>query len=400
VPDPVGAAHRAVAGLFVLNAVAFANVVPRLPAIKADLDLSNAALGSAVAAMALGALVSGPAAGVLVARFGSARLATACGIGFGLVVPFFGLASSWWALAATFLVLGALDSWMDVSMNAHALRVQRARGRSIINTLHGTWSIGAVVGGVAGTLAAAAGVSVGVQAGVAGAVIVAATLVLRPFLLDGPDDADRVDAGGDGPSADVDLGPGRRAARGRLALLGLVVVLSAVIEDAPQSWGAVFLRDELDTGPGVAGLVFVAFQVSMTASRFLGDRLVERFGAPGLVSVGGLATAAGVGVGLAIGSVPAVVIGFAVAGAGTAALFPVAFHEAGHLPGVSTGQGLAVVAWMGRVGFLVAAPLVGVLGDAASLRAGLVVVPLAGLGVAALARPAFRSPAIVVDPAP
>ena len=394
-PDPVVAAHRAVAGLFVLNAVAFANVVPRLPAIKAELDLSNAALGSAVAAMALGALVSGPAAGVLVARFGSARLATACGIGFGLVVPFFGLASSWWALAATFLVLGTLDSWMDVSMNAHALRVQRAMGRSIINTLHGTWSIGAVVGGVAGALAAAAGVSVAVQAGVAGAVIVAATLLLRPFLLHGPDDADR-----EAPSEEVDAAADRRAARGRLALLGLVVVLSAVIEDAPQSWGAVFLRDELDTGPGVAGLVFVAFQVSMTASRFLGDRLVERFGATALVRVGGLATAAGVGLGLAVGSVPAVVAGFAVAGAGTAALFPVAFHEAGHLPGVSTGQGVAVVAWMGRVGFLVAAPLVGVLGDAASLRAGLVVVPLAGLAVAALARPAFPSPASVVDPAP
>jgi hypothetical protein len=41
-----------------------------------------------------------------------------------------------------------------------------------------------------------------------------------------------------------------------------------------------------------------------------------------------------------------------------------------------------------------------VLGDAASLRAALVVVPLAGLGVAALALPAFRSPAGVVDPAP
>ena len=206
-PDPVGAAHRAVAGLFVLNAVAFANVVPRLPAIKADLDLSNAALGSAVAAMALGALVSGPAAGVLVARFGSARLATACGVGFGLVVPFFGIASSWWALAATFLVLGLLDSWMDVSMNAHALRVQRAMGRSIINTLHGTWSIGAVVGGVAGTVAAAAGVSVGVQVGVAGAVIVAATLVVRPFLLEGPDDADR-----EAPSEEVDAAADRRAA--------------------------------------------------------------------------------------------------------------------------------------------------------------------------------------------
>jgi fucose permease len=315
-------------------------------------------------------------------------------------VPFFGVASSWGALAATFLALGVLDSWMDVSMNAHALRVQRGMGRSIINALHGTWSIGAVVGGVAGTLAAAAGVSVAWQVGVAGALLVVASLAVRPFLLGGRDDADREAAaageeGARGRAAD------RRSARGRLALLGLVVVLSAAIEDAPQSWGAVLLRDELGTGAGVAGLVFVAFQVAMTASRFAGDRLVERFGATSLVRAGGLATAAGVGVGLAVGTVPALVAGFAVAGAGTAALFPVAFHEAGGLPGVSTGHGVAVVAWMGRVGFLLAAPLVGVLGDAASLRAGLVVVPVAGLAVAALARPAFghAAPGRVEDPA-
>jgi MFS family permease len=396
----VTAAHRAVGVLFLLNAVTYANVVPRLPAIKADLGLSNAALGSAVAAMALGALLSGPVAGGLVARFGSARLAVACGVGFGLVVPFFGVASSWGALAATFLVLGALDSWMDVSMNAHALRVQRGIGRSIINALHGTWSIGAVVGGVAGTVAAAAGVAVGTQVAVAGALVVVASLATRPHLLGGPDDADRDllpsdPEGGDGSAP-------RRSARRHLALLGLVVVLSAAIEDAPQSWGAVLLRDELGAGPGVAGLVFVAFQVSMTASRFAGDRLVERFGAASLVRAGGVATAVGVGTGLAAGSVPALVAGFAVAGAGTAALFPVAFHEAGELPGVSTGHGVAVVAWMGRVGFLLAAPLVGVLGDAASLRTGLVVVPLAGLAVAALAVPAFGhgGPGRVVDPAP
>lgn len=388
--DALTTAHRAVAAFFLLNAVAYANIVPRLADIKADLGLSNAALGSAVAAMALGALVSGPVAGLLVTRFGSAGVVAACGIGFGLVVPCFGLASSWAGLAAVFLGLGLLDSLMDVSMNAHALRVQRGLGRSIINALHGMWSIGAVVGGVAGSLAAAAGVSVGAQAAVAGGVVVAVTLVARRSLLHGPDDADRAEVA----ESQVEGSAPTRSARRHLALLGLVVVLSAVIEDAPASWGAVLLRDELGTGAGVAGTVFIAFQVAMTASRFAGDRLVERFGPTRLVRAGGLATAAGVGVGLAGGSVPALVTGFAVAGAGTAALFPVAFHAAGHLPGIATGQGVAVVAWMGRVGFLFAAPLVGVLGDATSLRWALVVVPVAGLAVAALAKPAFgRAPA-------
>lgn len=399
----VRSAQWAVAALFVLNAVTFANVVPRLPAIKAELDLSNAALGSAVACMALGALASGPVAGVLVARVGSGRLAVACGVGFGLLLPTFGLAPSWGPLAGAFLALGLLDSLMDVSMNAHALRVQRAAGRSIINALHGTWSVGAVLGGAIGAASAAADVAVTAQLAVAGAAIALVALAVRPRLLPGADDDhDRVAPEGAGELVGAVGGRRGRSTRRHLALLGLVVVLSAAIEDAPQSWGAVLLREELETGPGVAGLVYIAFQVAMTASRFVGDRLVARHGEVAVVRGGGLATAAGVGLGLAVGTVPTVVAGFALAGAGTAALFPLTFHAAGELPGVRTGQGVAVVAWMGRVGFLLAAPLVGVLGDLASVRAGLVVVPIAGLLVAALARPAFGHGGTggVVDPGP
>jgi hypothetical protein len=54
---------------------------------------------------------------------------------------------------ALFLV-GALDSIVDVAQNAHGLRVQRLYGRSIVNSLHGLWSIGAVLGGLMGSAAA------------------------------------------------------------------------------------------------------------------------------------------------------------------------------------------------------------------------------------------------------
>ena len=50
-------ARGAVAVLFFTNGALFANVVPRYPDLKAELGLSNAALGSAVAAYGLGALV-------------------------------------------------------------------------------------------------------------------------------------------------------------------------------------------------------------------------------------------------------------------------------------------------------------------------------------------------------
>jgi fucose permease len=104
-----------------------------------------------------------------------------------------------------------------------------------------------------------------------------------------------------------------------------------------------------------------------------------------VVRAGGALTALAVGAGLAIGEPIAVIIGFSVAGFGTASLFPVVFHAAGEVPGVSTGHGVAAVAWMARVGFLVTPPIIGVVGDAISLRAGLVLVPVAGALIALLA---------------
>ncbi len=390
---PLVTARRAVAVLFLLNAVAYANVVPRLPAIKSELGLSNTSLGAAVAAVPVGALLAGPVAGWLVARFGSARLAVGCGVAFGLVLPCFALAPAWSALAAAFLVYGAFDSVMDVSMNAHALRVQRGWKRSIINSLHGLWSVGAVVGGLAGAMAGAAGISLELHLAVAGAVIIVVALLSRRWLLPGPDPATD-DTGAttttvNPPGADH-AGAGareqaRRRSRRRLALIGLIVVMAAVVEDAPASWGAILLQTELGTSVAVASLVYLAFQTMMTVGRLFGDRIVDRFGAVAVVRAGGVLTATSVTAGIAVGEPAAIVVGFALAGLGTAPLFPLAFHAAGDLPGVSTGNGVAAVAWMGRIGFLVAPPLIGVIGDAVNLRAGLVLVPVAGAVIALLA---------------
>jgi fucose permease len=167
--------------------------------------------------------------------------------------------------------------------------------------------------------------------------------------------------------------------------LGLILLLAGAVEDSPASWGAVLLRDELDASAGVGGLVFVAFQAAMTAGRLLADRVVDRLGSEAVLRAGSALIVVGASVGLLVGTPASVIAGFAVAGLGAAPLFPVVFHAAGNLPGLSTGHGVAVVAWASRLGFLVVPPLVGLVGDAVSVRAGLAVVPAAGLLLVLLA---------------
>jgi MFS family permease len=379
-------ARAAVGACFFVNAVLYANLIPRFPEVKAELGLSNAALGAALAALPLGALVAGLSSAPLIRRFGSARVASAGLTLLAAAVWAAAAAPNWATLAGALLLAGALDAVVDVAQNAHGLRVQRAYGRSILNAFHGVWSIGAVTGGLLGSAAAALDIPLSVHRGIVALLFGVPALWGPRVLLPGPDDADREDAApaeDRGAAAPRSL---RRTALLTMAALGVLAACGAFVEDAGGSWSALYLRDELAAGPGTAGLAFVALSAAMTVGRLTGDRFVDRFGQRRVVRAGGALTAGGMGLALALPSIPTTVLGFALAGLGVATLVPAVYHAADELPGLRRGLGLAVVNWLLRIGFLVSPPLIGVLADAVSLRVALLTVVLAGLGALVLGR--------------
>ncbi|MFI5933507.1 MFS transporter [Actinoplanes sp. NPDC051494] len=379
VPPGVRRARAAVAVVFLTNGALFANVVPRYPEIKEHLELSNALLGTALAAGPLGALTGGLFASVALRLLGSARAAA---FGIPLVAAAFALVAvvpSWWLLALVLFASGAADAVVDVAQNAHGLRVQRIYGRSIVNSFHGVWSIGAVLGGLMGSAAAGLGVPLLLHLVVAGGVFSVVAVVAYRYLLPGPDDAERSQA----PRPTASLG---RRTVWMLAALGCLALFGALVEDAGASWGALFLTGDLGATAATAGLAFVALQVAMTAGRLVGDRAVDRFGQRTATRLGGALAAAGMAGALAFPSVGSALIGFALAGLGTATLVPAAMHTADELPGLPPGLGLTVVSWVLRIGFLASPPLVGLVADHAGLRVGLLSVVVAGLGTLLLGR--------------
>src|SRR5690625_5757910 len=90
------------------------------------------------------------------------------------------------------------------------------------------------------------------------------------------------------------------------------------------------------------------------------------------------------GAALVVPTVPGMIVGFGLAGLGSATLVPAAMQEADDLPGLRHGTGLTVVAWLMRLGFLGSPAGIGLSADAASLRRGLRGVPVAGAAVGAL----------------
>lgn len=388
-------ARAAVATCFFVNAVFYANVVPRLPEIKEQLGLSNSSLGAALAAVPLGALLAGVSSAVLIRRFGSGRVASTGLVLMGATLWAVSIAPNWLALAAALLVAGVLDNIIDVAQNAHGLRVQRLYGRSILNAFHGIWSIGAVTGGLLGS--AAAGLGIPLVWHLAGTAVVFGLLALliRRAMLPGHDEDDRGATReqpaetvhpADDRAAAAPAGTGRRTAMRALVALGVLAACGAVVEDAGASWSALYLRTELAAGAAAAGLGFVALQAAMTIGRLTGDRVVDRFGQRLVVQVGGVLIAVGMGLALGVPSVATTLVGFALAGLGVATLVPAVYHAADELPGLPPGLGLAVINWLLRVGFLLSPPLIGVIADAAGLRVALLLVVAAGIGALLLGR--------------
>ncbi len=381
--------------LFFTNGALFANLIPRYPEIKADLGIGNAAYGLAVVAFPVGALAAGLAAGTLIRRWGSAHVAVVSTVLTGAGLLGAGMATSVVLFVAALFVAGAMDAVTDVAQNAHGLRVQRRYGRSIVNSLHAVWSIGAVTGGSMAAAAIALGLPREHHLAISATVFAIAAGVAWRFCLPGHD----VEPEAEPDSEDRTGRAGTPMSRPRIAVvLGALVVIAiagTLVEDAGNSWATLYLATSLHAPEALAAAGYVALVGAQFIGRLLGDRLVDRFGQRAVVRAGGFLTAAGMSLALAVPTVGGTILGFASAGLGVATLVPAAMHEADRIPGLKHGSGLTIVSWLMRLGFVLSPPAVGMVADAAGLRAGLLVVPLAGLLAllhAGVLRPRAREP--------
>lgn len=366
-------ARVAVAAQFLTNGALFANLLPRFPEIKTDLALSNTVYGITIAAFSAGAFIAGLTAGALIRRFTSAKVAVTGTVAIAVFVFAAGLAPSALLVGGALFLAGASDAVTDVAQNAHALRLQRYYGRSIINSAHAVWAAGAVLGGLMGAGAIALHIPRPVHLGVSAVIFTTVVLVAYRFMLPGADHDDHPAA-----AQTTSTGAGRKVYLVLIAL-ALIAIAGATVEDAGSSWATLYLRDSVGAPGAIAAFGYVALVAFMFVGRLLGDRLVDRFGETTVARAGGALTAAGMGAALAFPSVPTTIAGFAVAGLGVATAIPAAMHAADQLPGLRPGTGLTIVTWLLRIGFLASPPVVGLIADSTSLRVGLLSVPAAGL---------------------
>jgi len=373
------AARNAVGLTFFLNGLVFASWVSRIPEVRSSFALTNGQLGLVLLAIAMGSVLALPTTGAAINALGTVRIVrlgaaaatvgmAAAAVGLGHVLPL--------TVAGLFVYGLGIGVW-DVAMNVEGAEVERGLRRTIMPRFHAGFSGGTVVGALAGALLIELRVPAVVH--LVGVVLLAIALVWRtsPSFLPV---AERHE--------ETTVSAARAWLEPRTLLIGVMVLALAMTEGTANDWLAVALVDGHDVSHAVGVAGFAVFVLAMTAGRFAGTGLIDRFGR--VAVLWSTMAVAGAGVLLIVlAEHPALVVaGIVLWGVGASLGFPVGMSAAADDP-VRAASRVSVVSTIGYAAFLAGPPLLGFVGDeVGTLKALLVVAVL--LMPAALVVPAAR----------
>ncbi len=329
------------------------------------------------------------AAGALSGRFGSAPVLRVAGPLVPLAVLAVGAAPTLPLLVAALVAVGLGLGSVDATMSMQGVQYQEASGRPAVNGFYAVWSLAGILGAVAASVAADSGWSLATFFAVVAVVLVPADLLAGPGLLG---------RGSHQPVVDATGGPGQVPWR-PILVLGAAVTALFVADSTTSNWSAVYLTDALGSSESVAALAYAGYATAMLAGRVLGDWLVARLGPVTLVRTGGLVATAAVLLLVAAPGPGLGLVGFALLGLGLCVVLPQAFVAAAAWDPRGSGVAVARVNVFNYLGFLVGAPLVGVLAELASLRAAIAVLVPVTLVIVWLAG-SFAVPAASLRAAP
>lgn len=358
-------ARRAVLSIFFINGMILASWIPHIPLVQEKLGIGEGLLGLSLLSMALGAVVFMPLSGLWSGRYGSRKITTITAFAYCFALPLPILAPNLITLILALFIFGACTGAMDVAMNAQAVAVEKRFSKPIMSSFHGFFSLGGLAGSGLGGLALANGLSPVVHAFIiSGLMLIATMFTFRYFL---PKEAD---ASKEGSKFVLPKGP--------LLALGALAFMVLMAEGAIADWSAVYIKNVLETGPGLAAAGYAAFSLMMALGRLTGDRFVANVGPVAITRITSLIAALGLGTALLINHPMAAVIGFGFVGLGLSNLIPVLFSAAGRVPNVASSTGIAAVATAGYFGFLAGPAVIGFVAEflGLSVALGFVVVAI------------------------
>ncbi|WP_070379127.1 MFS transporter [Rhodococcus sp. WMMA185] len=360
--------------------------VVHIPAIEAQTGIDHGTLGTLLLVLGVGAIGGMQLSVPLADRVGSGRTAIIAGLVLSITTIGPGLATGAWHLGLALVVFGFTVGALDVSMNAHAVEVERRYQRPIMAAFHALFSVGGAAGALLGALTLAAGWAPVTALTAAGGIgIVAVTAVSRWVV--------RVPARRPAESATDEKAPGRLSTR--VLLLGAIAFALMLSEGVANDWSALQVKEDLGASDAVAALAFGAFSVAMTVGRLTADRVSGAFGPVAVIRYGMLIAATGLLLILISGVLTLTLVGWALFGLGLSGSLPQIFTAAGNLGSGPPGANMSKVVTLGYLGFLSGPAVMGWISQVIPLTTAMTIPLLCVIVVAACGDAVRATPAPV-----
>jgi len=344
--------HRVFAA-FALHAFAMGNIFPRMPDIKSAMGVAEGELGLSLIGLPLGTLITLTLAAPTLERIGFRRALLSV---MPFVAVFYAIAVHATNPLIFFMLLipiGMLIGCIEIMINVEADRTEKLIERRIMNRAHAFWSFGFFGAGLFGATMGHLGLSPQLHL----ALVIPLALSGIALLLGQYQPAPK--------RFEETSGANPKFAKPTKAILVLVgVTVSAMLlEGAGIDWSAIYMRNTFASGPFVAGAAVAIGALSQAITRFFVDDFIDQH-SPSTVArllIGGLLT----GIICVFFPLSPIVslVGFALIGFGTSAIFPMAISAAARRTDRPAVINVASLVQIAFTVFLLGPPLLGAVAE-------------------------------------
>lgn len=356
----------AVSLFYFCQGIAFASWASRIPIIKAQLQLTEAQLGTILLMLPIGQLVTMALSGRLVSRYGSHRILPITAIVYGMILCGIAFATDAWQLGACLFLFGVIGNMCNISVNTQGVLAESLYNKPIMASFHGVWSLAGFAGALLGLLTLNISLSTLPHFIIIFFLIVVNVLVNRRHLV--PPNEQNIERTSSSFKPDKIL-----------ISLGIVGFCSMATEGAMFDWSGVYFQDIVLAPESLIMLGYASFMIMMATGRFIGDKIIQKIGRQRTLQFSGVLMSLGMMLSVAFPSIFCSTIGFMLVGLGVSCNVPTVYSIAGKHTKIPSGVALAMVSSISYLGFLMGPPLIGYIAELFSLRYSYAVFSLFGL---------------------
>ena len=329
---------------------AFAALVPDL---QAAIGAGDGELAGVMLIAAIGAITAMRFAPWLDSRLGRYGVVTLCAAAL-LAFQLPGLMNTWTGLTIAMFLCAASTGSLDVVMNAHLSQIEAREGRPLMSFHHAMFSFAYAIAAFSTGLIREFGGGAVISFAIIGVfgLLMLPSMVL-PKQVDQPNDADDAPISG---------------ANRFVVLIGIVIAIAFMGEQAAEGWSALHLERSLNVGAALGAMGPAILGLTMGVGRLGGQAMTQIFSEARVIQIAALFAACGSTLAATAINLPLTYIGFAALGLGISVIAPLGLALVGRVsPADQRVKAISNVALIGYTGFFIGPPLMGGLAELASL---------------------------------